>query len=395
VPFEAGVALSVVVRWVPIKTRCEWHASGTAGEDDPGSGVADRHRLNHRVRLVLGDHCLAGRSLEGAGPVPHRLVVGADFVTISGRSRCIHRPSRGVLPTARRRRGSIKRTRWAWVAWSMLAVFIVSMVFGIILAVANGTFQQDAANQVMLFVGFSAFMVVGARIVAHRPSNAIGWIFSAIALLAFTGQLASEYATHAYVTRPGSLPGAILAAWYASWVWFLVVALALVFTPLLFPTGRLLSPGWRPAAWLAGVMTVALTVLGALQADLDVSADQVTANPDRAGLDARPGGEHGRRRAIHPVGSPDRGGLRVAGGPVSAVTGRGAPAAEVVYLRGRAVAAGIAGRLPACTGWRLGLRRRHRVPAGGGRHRHPPLSVVRHRPADQPYPGLRAAHRPG
>jgi hypothetical protein len=178
VPFEAGVALSVVVRWVPIKTRCEWHASGTAGEDDPGSGVADRHRLNHRVRLVLGDHCLAGRSLEGAGPVPHRLVVGADFVTISGRSRCIHRPSRGVLPTARRRRGSIKRTRWAWVAWSMLAVFIVSMVFGIILAVANGTFQQDAANQVMLFVGFSAFMVVGARIVAHRPSNAIGWIFS-------------------------------------------------------------------------------------------------------------------------------------------------------------------------------------------------------------------------
>jgi hypothetical protein len=123
----------------------------------------------------------------------------------------------------------------------MLAVFIVSMVFGIILAVANGTFQQDAANQVMLFVGFSAFMVVGARIVAHRPSNAIGWIFSAIALLAFTGQLASEYAIHAYATRPGSLPGAILAAWYASWVWFLLVALALVFTPLLFPTGRLLS----------------------------------------------------------------------------------------------------------------------------------------------------------
>jgi hypothetical protein len=133
----------------------------------------------------------------------------------------------------------------------MLAVFIVSMVFGIILAVANGTFQQDAANQVMLFVGFSAFMVVGARIVAHRPSNAIGWIFSAIALLAFTGQLASEYATHAYVTRPGSLPGAILAAWYASWVWFLVVALALVFTALLFPH-RSAAFAWLAAGRLAG-----------------------------------------------------------------------------------------------------------------------------------------------
>jgi hypothetical protein len=169
--------------------------------------------------------------------------------------------------------------RWTRVAWSMLAVFVVSLVVGLILAVANGSFQQDAANQVMLFVGFSAFMVVGALIVAHRPGNAIGWIFSAIALLAFTAQMASEYATYAYVTRPGSLPGAILAAWYASWLWFAVLGLALVFTPLLFPTGRLLSPRWRPVAWLAAGTTIASTVLGALRADLDLGDGQVIANP--------------------------------------------------------------------------------------------------------------------
>ena len=123
----------------------------------------------------------------------------------------------------------------------MLAVFIVSVVLAAILGVADGSFQQDPANFAVYVLGFGAFMVVGALVVAHRPGNPIGWIFSAIALLAFTGQLASEYAIHAYATRPGSLPGAILAAWYASWVWFLLVALALVFTPLLFPTGRLLS----------------------------------------------------------------------------------------------------------------------------------------------------------
>ena len=125
----------------------------------------------------------------------------------------------------------------------------------------TGAFQQDAANQVLLLLGFSAFMVVGALVVAHRPGNAIGWIFSAIALLAVTGQLASEYAVYAYATRAGSLPGAILAAWYGSWPWWLVLTLTLVFTPLLFPTGRLLSPRWRPVAWLAGAATAVLTVL--------------------------------------------------------------------------------------------------------------------------------------
>jgi hypothetical protein len=161
----------------------------------------------------------------------------------------------------------------------MLAVGAVSIVLGLVLAVANGTLQQDVTNQAMLFVGFSAFMVVGALIVAHRPGNAIGWIFSAIALLAFTGQLASEYTIYAHVTHPGPLPGAILAAWYGAWGWYLVVALALVFTPLLFPTGRLLSPRWRPVAWLSGAVAAAVTVLGALQANLVVGADTVVTNP--------------------------------------------------------------------------------------------------------------------
>jgi hypothetical protein len=71
--------------------------------------------------------------------------------------------------------------------------------------------------------GFSAF-----------TDNAIGWIFSAIALLAVTGQMAGEDAVYAYATRPGSLPGRSWPpAWHGSWPWWLVLALALVVTPLL------------------------------------------------------------------------------------------------------------------------------------------------------------------
>ena len=60
-----------------------------------------------------------------------------------------------------------------------------------------------------------------------------------------------------------------------SWTWYPTLALAVVFTPLLFPTGRLLSPRWRSLAWLAGAATSAFTVLAALKADLVVGDDDL------------------------------------------------------------------------------------------------------------------------
>jgi MFS family permease len=161
----------------------------------------------------------------------------------------------------------------------MLAVFVVSLPAGLILAVANGTLQQDPGNQLLLLVGFSAFMVVGALIVANRPGNAIGWVFSAIALLALTGALAEEYAGYAVRTRPGLLPGGVLAGWYAGWAWYPTVALALVFTPLLFPDGRPPSPPWRPVAWLAVAATALFVGFAAVQPTIELDDGHVVDNP--------------------------------------------------------------------------------------------------------------------
>jgi hypothetical protein len=102
------------------------------------------------------------------------------------------------------------RRRSTWVAWSMLAVFVAGYAGTTLLAVANGNLQPDSAP---LLLAFAAFMTVGSVIVAHRPGNAVGWIFSAVGLLSAAGWLAMEYAAYAYLTRPGALPGAALAAW--------------------------------------------------------------------------------------------------------------------------------------------------------------------------------------
>jgi hypothetical protein len=183
------------------------------------------------------------------------------------------------------------RKRSTWVAWSMVAMFVACHGLGFPLSVANGNFQARPGFLLALLLGFTAFMVVGAVIVAHRPGNAIGWLFSAIGLLTATGTLALDYAEYAYVTRPGSLPGALLAAWY-QWWWLPMFALILVFTPLLFPTGRLLSARWRPVAVAAAVATGLIAVGGALEPTLKLQDEDYTVrNP--IGLTVLPDAEAG------------------------------------------------------------------------------------------------------
>jgi hypothetical protein len=179
--------------------------------------------------------------------------------------------------------------RGTWVAGSMLAIFVAGYGVGVPLSVANGKFEQDSS----LLLAFAAFMAVGAVIVAHRPGNAVGWIFSAIGLLTATGVLATEYA--AYVSRAGSPPGVVLAAWYTSWWWYPTLVLVLVFTPLLFPTGRLLSTRWRPVVVVAAAGTAVIVTLSALQPTLQ-NEDHPVRNP--VGLAGAPDPEEGALGAL-------------------------------------------------------------------------------------------------
>jgi hypothetical protein len=162
----------------------------------------------------------------------------------------------------------------------MLAAWTASVAALVVLSAANGSFQRESlANTFGLLLAFAAFMGVGALIVANRPGNAIGWVFSAIALLAVTGALAEEYAGYAVRTRPGVLPGGVLAGWYAGWAWYPTVALALVFTPLLFPDGRPPSPPWRLVAWLTGAGTALFIALAAVQPTIELEDGHVVDNP--------------------------------------------------------------------------------------------------------------------
>jgi len=158
----------------------------------------------------------------------------------------------------------------AWVGWGLLGLGLVGNAVGVVLSVANGRWLQNPGEGLVLTLAFGSFLVVGCLLVVRRPDNRIGWIFTAVGLLTTAAILAEGYVVYAYVTHPGPLPGRVVAAWVYTWIWNPVIMLTVVFPLLLFPTGRSLSPRWRPVTWLAVGVTVAWAVLGALNPSLDV-----------------------------------------------------------------------------------------------------------------------------
>ena len=152
--------------------------------------------------------------------------------------------------------------RWTWVAWGLLALGLLGNAAGVALSVANGRLGWHA-GEALLWVVFPAFLVVGCLILARRPGNLIGWIFTAVGLLTAAAGLAEPYATYAYA-HPGSLPVPLVAAWVNTWIWSPTILLMVVFPLLLFPTGRSLSPRWGLVTWLAVGLVVAYTMSGAL-----------------------------------------------------------------------------------------------------------------------------------
>ncbi len=92
----------------------------------------------------------------------------------------------------------------------------------------------------------AAYATLGALII-RRAGNVIGWIMMgggvALAFLA----LASVYGVIGVATFPGSLPAAKQVGTFAQ-ASFALVAFAIAFMFLLFPTGTLPSRRWLPVA---------------------------------------------------------------------------------------------------------------------------------------------------
>jgi hypothetical protein len=152
------------------------------------------------------------------------------------------------------------------LAWSLcglsLLLFSAAVVLFASARLAPVPDSRGAALQVgdlLPYVPFLAFPVVGALVASRRPENPVGWICLAVGLLWMFSSFADVYGFYG-VARPGSVPFPIVLAGINNFLWVPSVGLIGTYLLLLFPDGALPSRRWRPLAWLCGAILVSNSV---------------------------------------------------------------------------------------------------------------------------------------
>jgi hypothetical protein len=144
-------------------------------------------------------------------------------------------------------------TRVGWSSWTVSLLLGLASVALLVMTRATPIPRGAVPRAIGAVWGLVLLFILstmGALIVARRPANLIGWSFVAAGFgLAIQG-FAIQYAIYALLTDPGTLPGAAWLAWISTWLTIPAIYSALAALLLVFPTGRLLSPRWRPVAWM-------------------------------------------------------------------------------------------------------------------------------------------------
>src|ERR1700674_5295896 len=149
------------------------------------------------------------------------------------------------------------RLRVQWLVWSTSSIAIACVVVSIwLLVVSKGALGSSgyggSVGSLLLPAIVLGLVAVGGLLGTLRPSNVIGVLFLAAAVVAGVSVAAGEMSGTA-------------TAWLSTWALYLGLVPLLVVLPLIFPDGRLLSARWRPALGAALVWLAASTLYQAVQ----------------------------------------------------------------------------------------------------------------------------------
>jgi len=150
------------------------------------------------------------------------------------------------------------------VAWSIGTFSIALMISALVLmfidrhvALPEGAAgaRWNFSNVLNVAVNI-AVPAIGLLLASRRPEHPIGWMFLAAGFTLGIGAFGLAYGVTGLLVHPGSLPAGRALVWLGSWVGFIPLGV-LAFLFLLFPTGHLRTPRWRPVArFMAGAFAL-------------------------------------------------------------------------------------------------------------------------------------------
>ncbi|MDX6318293.1 MAG: hypothetical protein QOD35_1693 [Nocardioidaceae bacterium] len=138
---------------------------------------------------------------------------------------------------------------WVSTAALGLAGVVLTVVAWRDLALSDSYPNLASAFAAVLYASLGATIVLRVR-------SRMGWILLGVGLLLALLNVTSDYAILGIETYPGSLPIPKLIGALSEWI-FVPISLGVAYLLLLFPTGTLPSPRWRPFA-VAGAVVAPL-----------------------------------------------------------------------------------------------------------------------------------------
>jgi signal transduction histidine kinase len=140
------------------------------------------------------------------------------------------------------------------MAYPVFAVAVVETGVAVGGAFAVGLSWSDVVGSYLLTntaMG-AAFAACGVVVARHRPANPIGWLFLAFGLAHLTTAASVPVmAFGAEHSWPMPVLEVLMAVFAFCWPWG--IGLCLPMSLQLFPTGRPVSPRWRPLIWFTAV----------------------------------------------------------------------------------------------------------------------------------------------
>jgi two-component system, NarL family, sensor kinase len=165
---------------------------------------------------------------------------------------------RNVGLSLQERSVAVAPARWltlTGLAWAAVAVTTIVTFGTAVLAVMGRDVSLLLVPQPL------AFAWMGAVLLARRPGHPMGPLLCLIGLTDALSMVPFAYARYTIVHSPGALPFGNATLWMCTWAFAPATSLIGLVLPLVFPEGRLLSPRWRPALWVA-LAFIPLSVAG-------------------------------------------------------------------------------------------------------------------------------------